>query len=90
MKAAPLLLACSIAFVVALPAQGRAADGLGPIVRAVCLSAFENELSQSGKAAPPGMADYACSCVEQRILAGGGIETARTACRQATAQRFPI
>ncbi|MFM7269526.1 MAG: hypothetical protein ACKOZT_13245 [Cyanobium sp.] len=90
MKAAPLLLACISALAVALPVQSRAADGLGPIVRAVCLSAFENELSQAGKAAPPGMAAYACSCVEQRILAGGAIETARTACRQATAERYPI
>lgn len=90
MKAAPLLLACSTALAVALPGQGKAVDGLGPIVRAVCLSAFENELSLSGKVAPPGMAAYACSCVEQRILAGGGIEAARMVCRQATAQRYPI
>jgi hypothetical protein len=67
-----------------------AADRLGTIVRAVCLTAFENELSLSGKVAPPGMAAFACSCVEQQIMAGGGIESARNACRQATARRYPI
>jgi len=36
------------------------------------------------------MATYACSCVEERIRSGSGIESARLACRQATAERFPI
>ncbi len=89
MKPAALALVCLAVVAGASPGRVRA-EGLGPIVRAVCLSAFENELSQSGKVAPPGMAAYACSCVEQRILAGGGIESARSVCRQATAQRFPI
>lgn len=89
MNPAALLLVCSAVLLASLPAAARA-DGLGHIVRAVCLSAFENELSQSGKVAPPGMAAYACSCVEQQIRAGGGIEAARRACREATAQRYPI
>jgi hypothetical protein len=36
------------------------------------------------------MASYACTCVEQRIRTGSGIEAARSHCRQATAERFPI
>jgi len=72
------------------PGASARADGLGDIVKAVCLSAFENEMSQVGKVPPAGMASYACTCVEQHIRSGGGIETARTECRQATAQRFPI
>lgn len=89
MKPAALVLLCTAVLLAAVPRQARA-DGLGEIVRAVCLSAFENELTLSGKVAPPGMAAYACSCVEQRIRSGGGIEAARVACRQATAQRYPI
>ena len=89
MKPAALVLLFSVALAAALP-RGARADGLGPIVKAVCLSAFENEMSQVGKVPPPGMATYACSCVEQRIRAGGGIESARSACRAATAERFPI
>ena len=89
MNRAALLLVCSALLIVG-PAGAARADGLGQIVRAVCRSAVENELSQYGKVAPPGMAAFACSCVEQRIRAGGGIEAARDACREATAQRYPI
>jgi hypothetical protein len=83
----PLVLTVSMG--IAQSASARA-DGLGDIVKAVCLSAFENEMSQVGKVPPAGMASYACNCVEQHIRSGGGIETARSQCRQATAQRFPI
>lgn len=89
MRTAAFVMAFTAALAVT-SSRAVAADGLGPIVRAVCLSAFENELSLSGKIAPPGMAAFACSCVEERILAGGGIESARNACRQATARRYPI
>jgi hypothetical protein len=88
-KATALCLAFT-ASMVGGAARVQAVEAIGPIVRAVCLSAFENELSLSGKVAPPGMAAFACACVEQRILAGGGIESARSACRQATARRYPI
>ena len=63
---------------------------MGAIVRAFCLSAFETEMSQAGKTAPQGMANYACGCVEEKILGGSSIDTARQACRQATARRYPI
>ncbi len=64
--------------------------GLGEIVRAMCLSAFENELTQSGKRAPAGMADYACGCVADRIQDGSSVDAARNTCREATARRYPI
>jgi hypothetical protein len=73
-----------------LGAPAARADGFGNIVKAVCLTAFENEMSLVGKVPPAGMATYACTCVEQRIRSGSGIESARATCRQATAQRFPI
>jgi len=83
----PLLLSVAMGMAPAAPAR---ANGLGDIVKAVCLSAFENEMSQVGKVPPAGMASYACTCVEQRIRTGSGIEAARSQCRQATAARFPI
>jgi hypothetical protein len=89
MKPAILPLVLSVVMGSTLATSARA-DGLGDIVKAVCLSAFENEMSQVGKVPPAGMASYACNCVEQRIRTGSGIETARAQCREATAQRFPI
>ena len=72
------------------PAAAARADGLGDIVKAVCLSAFENEMTQSGKTPPAGMADFACGCVADRIGSGSSLDTARSDCRQATARRYPI
>jgi hypothetical protein len=72
-----------------LPPQGRA-RGVGEIVMAVCLSAFENEMAQAGKNPPAGMANYACSCVVDRISSGSSIDNARHSCRTATARRYPI
>jgi len=89
MKPAFLPLVLSVALGMT-PAAAARADGLGDIVKAVCLSAFENEMSLVGKVPPAGMASYACTCVERRIRTGSGIEAARSHCRQATAERFPI
>jgi hypothetical protein len=66
------------------------AQGMGEIVMAVCLSAFENEMAQAGKRAPAGMATYACSCVVGQISSGQTIDAARDNCRSATARRYPI
>jgi hypothetical protein len=93
MKPALFLPTLGLALGLALEAQVASparADGLGNIVKAVCLTAFENEMNLVGKVPPAGMASFACSCVEQRIRSGSGIESARSACRQATAERFPI
>ena len=63
---------------------------MGSIVRAFCLSAFESEMSQAGKTAPQGMANFACSCVEGRLLSGANLESAKRDCRLETARRYPI
>jgi len=86
---------CLAGLALALPAllaAGPASAGgsMGAIVRAFCLSAFENEMSQAGKTAPQGMAHFACSCVEERLRSGSSLESARRDCRQATARRYPI
>ncbi|MFZ0408465.1 MAG: hypothetical protein WAM11_10190 [Cyanobium sp.] len=73
-----------------LKSPARADSSMGAIVKAFCLSAFENEMAQSGKTPPAGMANYACGCVADRIGSGSSIETARSDCRQATARRYPI
>ena len=69
---------------------GASAQGVGAIVQAMCLTAFESEMSQAGKVAPAGMAGFACRCVTDRIIQGSGVELARQECRLATMQRFPI
>ena len=76
-------------FLGALP-LGPRVEGVGAIVQAMCLTAFESEMSRAGKAAPEGMAGFACRCVTDRIMQGRGVEEARKECRQATIQRFPI
>jgi hypothetical protein len=73
-----------------LERPARAGSTMGAIVRAFCLSAFESELSQAGKTPPQGMANFACSCVEERLRSGSALDSAKQDCRQATARRFPI
>ncbi|WP_216900252.1 hypothetical protein [Synechococcus sp. CCY 9618] len=76
-----------------IPLEREAKAGTGPIievVRSFCLSAFETELAQSGKKAPDGMANFACSCVADRISSGSSIASARSSCKAATARRYPI
>jgi hypothetical protein len=67
-----------------------AEQGLGEIVKAFCLSAFESEMEQAGKVPPAGMADYACGCMAGRLQGGSSITTARAACRQETVRRYPM
>ena len=76
-------------FLGAMP-LGVRAEGVGAIVQAMCLTAFESEMSQAGKVAPEGMAGFACRCVADRIMQGRGVEESRKECRLATRQRFPI
>lgn len=85
-----VLLVLSLAVPTVLQRPALAGGGMGSIVRAFCLSAFENEMSQAGKTAPQGMANFACSCVEERLSGGSTLESAKRDCRQATARRYPI
>jgi hypothetical protein len=66
------------------------ASGLEAIVEATCLAAVEQELSQSGKVPPAGMADYACRCVVDRLGEGMSVASARTTCRASTARRYAL
>ncbi|MEB3255510.1 MAG: hypothetical protein VKJ05_03885 [Synechococcaceae cyanobacterium] len=87
------LLAAAGLAIAALAGAGQdqaRARGMGEIVMAVCLSAFETEMAQAGKRAPAGMATYACACVVDRISSGQSLDAARDNCRSATARRYPI
>jgi hypothetical protein len=79
----------SAQFLGAMP-LGPRSEGVGAIVQAMCLTAFESEMSQAGKVAPEGMAGFACRCVADRIMQGRGVEESRKECRLASRQRFPI
>ena len=87
---AVLLMVASLPIGTDLGRPAGADAGMGSIVKAFCLSAFESEMTQSGKTAPAGMADFACGCVADRIGSGSSLDTARSDCRQATARRYPI
>jgi hypothetical protein len=65
-------------------------SGLNPIVQAYCLVAVEQELAQSGKVPPAGMADYACRCVVDRLTQGMSVDLARSSCRASTARRYAL
>ncbi|MEB3199089.1 MAG: hypothetical protein VKK62_01015 [Synechococcaceae cyanobacterium] len=71
------------------PAAGRAGM-LADTVRGLCLSAFHQEMSKAGKVPPAGMADFACSCVTERIVDGSSLDAARQSCRLATTRRYPL
>lgn len=66
------------------------AGGIEQAVRSFCLTAFQMEMQRAGKVPPAGMADFACSCVADRIVDGTSLDDAQHSCRLATARRYPI
>lgn len=71
----------------ALPMPIRAGT-LGDTVRSICLSAVQREMERAGKEVPAGMADFACSCVLDRLEDGTSLDAARHTCRLATVKRY--
>lgn len=67
----------------------RSAD-IGSVVQSYCLMAVEQEMAQSGRDAPAGMAAYACRCVLDQISQGTSIESARDSCRASTVRRYSL
>ena len=90
------LLRCSAFTLAVLAAMGgwgntaRANASLASMVRSFCLTAFEAEMARAGKTPPPGMANFACGCVADKIQRGSSLEAARSSCRDATVRRYPI
>jgi hypothetical protein len=90
-RSLPYLLVLALPLLSWPQAPAAASSGrIGEIVMSVCLSAFESEMAQAGKRPPAGMANYACSCVVDKISSGLSIDAARSNCRLATARRYPI
>ena len=59
-------------------------------VNAFCLAGFNTAMAASGKTAPPGMADFTCTCFSNRLQQGQSIDQARVACRDEAAKRFTV
>ena len=66
------------------------AGGLEQVVRSFCLTAFQQEMQRAGKVPPAGMADFACSCVADRLGDGTSLNDAQQTCRLATVRRYPL
>lgn len=82
--------ALAVVTVLSQSAGGARASGLGSIVQAYCLAAVQQEISQTGKVAPEGMAAYACRCVVDRLTEGTSLLSARSFCRESTARRYSL
>ncbi|MEB3318866.1 MAG: hypothetical protein VKO39_12100 [Cyanobacteriota bacterium] len=65
-------------------------SGLDSIVQAYCQVAVEQEIAQSGRVPPAGLADYACRCVVDRLTQGMSVDSARSSCRASTARRYSL
>lgn len=72
-----------------LGGPARSAD-IASILQAYCLVAIEQEIAQSGRVPPAGMADYACRCVVDRLTQGMTVPLARSSCKASTARRYAL
>lgn len=81
-------LACAGAVLVLPVAQVKAFDANA--VNGFCLAGFNAAMAASGKTAPPGMAEFTCSCFSNQMQQGQSIDQARTECRQQAASRFTV
>ena len=70
-----------------LPAR---ANGMGDVVRSICMSVFKAEMQDAGKKAPAGMANYTCGCVSEQITSGSTIDGAKATCKQQASLRYPL
>ena len=73
-----------------LPSAPTRAGALEQVVRTFCLTAFQQEMQRAGKVPPAGMADFACSCVADRLGDGTSLHDAQQSCRLATVRRYPL
>lgn len=73
---------------VTAPPAARAFDAGS--VNGLCLAGFNTAMTAAGKTAPAGMAEFTCNCFSTRLQQGQSIDQARTACRNAAAQKFTV
>jgi hypothetical protein len=53
-----------------------------------CAAAMQADFDQAAKVPPPGMIDFTCTCVVQKIFNQQSIHQAKTACTQLALKKF--
>lgn len=59
-------------------------------VNGFCLAGFNTAMTAAGKTAPPGMAEFTCTCFSNQLQQGQSIDQARVFCRDAAAKKFTV
>lgn len=90
-RLSPVLLASMSLAILGCLAPGPArANGMGEVVRSICMRVFKAEMQDAGKTAPAGMANYTCDCVTEQITSGSTIDGAKATCKQQASLRYPL
>ncbi len=90
-RLSPVLLASVSLAIWGCLAPGPArANGMGEVVRSICMRVFKAEMQDAGKKAPAGMANYTCDCVTEQITSGSTIDGAKATCKQQASLRYPL
>jgi len=90
-RLSPVLLASlSLASWYCLAPGPARANGMGEVVRSICMRVFKAEMQDAGKTAPAGMANYTCGCVSEQITSGSTIDGAKATCKQQASLRYPL
>ena len=90
-RLSPVLLASvSLAIWGSLAPVPARANGMGEVVRSICMRVFKAEMQDAGKTAPAGMANYTCDCVTEQITSGSTIDGAKATCKQQASLRYPL
>ena len=90
-RLSPLLLtSVSLAIWASLAPVPARANGMGEVVRSICMRVFKAEMQDAGKKAPAGMANYTCDCVTEQITSGSTIDGAKATCKQQASLRYPL
>jgi hypothetical protein len=90
-RLSPVLLASlSLAIWGSLAPVPALANGMGEVVRSICMRVFKAEMQDAGKKAPAGMANYTCDCVTEQITSGSTIDGAKATCKQQASLRYPL
>ena len=90
-RLSPVLLASvSLAIWGSLAPMPARANGMGEVVRSICMRVFKAEMQDAGKTAPAGMANYTCGCVSEQITSGSTIDGAKATCKQQASLRYPL
>jgi hypothetical protein len=53
-----------------------------------CAAAMQADFDQAAKVPPPGMVDFTCTCVVQKIFSQQSIHQAKTACTELALKKF--